>query len=558
MQEVEWQLDAVDLRPVERWLQSRQAVSTPERNGGAPTLAAQASPEIAYRPETPRAIADTYFDTADWCLHRAGLTLRLRTENGAHAVTLKTTEAAVDGLRVRTEIQDRLPSADLEALLQSESRAGAWVRALAGSQPLHPLFTLHSNRQPYSILVDGKHAGEIDLDDTLIPMPETRDPVRLKRVEVEVPADNVEVLRPFLEDLRAACRLIPGTTSKFEAGLLAHGLSPQPQPELGPTGVFATQTIGELAFAILRRQFQAFLQNEPGTRVGEDPEALHDMRVAARRMRAAMALFSPALPARAERLRQELRWIGGVLGEVRDTDIQLERLASWAREAEEAEVTSLRTLSVVLEKRRQRARTRLLRALDSRRYQLLVQRYTLMLQRGPLRRSMNSRTPALALLPEMIAAHHARVIKQGERIDSRSSPETYHRLRIRCKRLRYAVEFSREVYGPPAEGFVAVMVSMQDLLGMHQDAYVAVASLEELLQGEARRLPPRALFLMGQISQRYMQEAARLRKRYPKTFRQIQGKPWTRLQQVMEKRRPAAWPEAARPEAAAPPEPQGG
>lgn len=557
MQEVEWQLDAVDLRPVERWLQSRQAAHPSEGGEAGAPAAAQSTTDIAYRPQGPRAIADTYFDTADWRLHRAGLTLRLRSENGAHAVTLKTTEAAVDGLRIRTEIEDPLPSSDLQALLTSEGRAGAWVRALAGSQPLRPLFSLQSTRQAFAILVGGKLAGEIALDDTLIPLADDREPVRLNRVEVEVPAENVDTLRPYLEDLRAACRLTPGTTSKFEAGLLAHGLTPQPQPELGPTGVFATQTIGELAFAILRRQFLAFLTNEPGTRVGEDAEALHDMRVAARRMRAALALFSPALPARAEGLRQELRWIGGVLGEVRDTDIQLERLASWAREAEEAEVTSLRTLSVVLERRRQRARIRLSRALDSSRYQLLVQRFTAMLQRGPLRRSMNSRTPALALLPEVVAAHHARVVKLGDRIDAHSSPETYHRLRIRCKRLRYAVEFSRELYGPPGADFVEVMVSMQDLLGMHQDAYVAVASLEDLLQGEARRLPPRALFLMGQIAQRYMQEAARLRKRYPKVFRQVKGKPWTRLQQVMEEGRPAAWPDAAKPEVAAPPEPPG-
>ena len=547
MQEVEWQLDAVDLRPVERWLQARQSATAPERDRQANAEAPQAAPEISYHPQTPRTISDTYFDTPDWRLNRAGLTLRLRAENGAHIVTLKTTEAAVDGLRTRTEIEDRLPSADLQTLMDSETRAGTWVRALTGSQPLQPLFSLECTRLPYSVLVDGIPRGEIALDDTLFPLAGDREPVRLKRVEVEVRTDAVEALRPFLEDLRAACRLTPGTTSKFETGLLAHGLAPQPQPALGATGVFASQSIGELAFAILRRQFLAFLQNEPGTRVGEDPESLHDMRVAARRMRAAMALFSPALPARAGRMRQELRWIGGVLGEVRDTDIQLERIAGWARESGEAELAALRMLSVVLERRRQQARGRLLRAFESRRYQLLVQGMTSMLQRGPLRRSMNARTPALALLPEIVAAHQARVVKLGERIEIDTPPEIYHRLRIRCKRLRYAVEFSREVYGPPAEEFVQVMVAMQDLLGMHQDAYVAVASLEALLQSEARRLPPRALFLMGQISQRYMHEAARLRKRFPKTFRPVKGKPWIRLQESMEKSRPAGWPEIAAP-----------
>ena len=151
MQEVEWQLDAVDLRPVERWLQSRQAAHHSEGGEAGALAAAQSTTDIAYRPQGPRAIADTYFDTADWRLHRAGLTLRLRSENGAHAVTMKTTEAAVDGLRIRTEIEDPLPSSDLQSLLTSEGRAGAWVRALTGSQPLRPLFSLQSTRQAYAI-----------------------------------------------------------------------------------------------------------------------------------------------------------------------------------------------------------------------------------------------------------------------------------------------------------------------------------------------------------------------------------------------------------------------
>lgn len=554
MQRVEWQLDAVDLRPVEKWLQSRRAATDPAEADSTPRRSDPAgpppAPSVAYQPQPKRTITETYYDTADWRLHRAGLTLGLRCDDGEHAVSLNRLEG-VDRVGPQAEIEERLPGCEVESLLASDGRAGAWVRALVGGRPLLPLFTLDSTRQPYLILTGAEQVGAVTLDDTRIPLPEDREPTRINRVRVELDPDQVEVLRPYLEDLRAACRLTPAMTPEFEAGLLARGLIPQREPDLGSTTVLASHTVGELAFAMLRRQFMAFRKNEPAARIGEDDEALHDMRVAARRMRAAISLFSPALPAHTEPLREELRWIGGVLGEVRDADIQLERLAAWAQDADETQVASLQMLSRILEKHRQRARERLLRALDSRRYQRLVERFTSMLQRGPLRRSMNSRTPALALLPEMIAAHHARVVKLGDRLKPDSPPQAYHRLRIRCKRLRYAVEFSREAYGPPAVEFAEVMVGMQDLLGLHQDAYVAVGSLEELLGREARRLPPQAVFLMGQIAQRYMQEAARLRKRFPKAYRQVEGKSWVRLQQTMEASRPAAWPEATRPEATA-------
>ena len=78
---------------------------------------------------------------------------------------------------------------------------------------------------------------------------------------------------------------------------------------------------------MLRRQLGVLREKEPGTRLGEDIEELHDMRVATRRLRAALALFSTVLPVRAQTFREELGWLGRVLGAVRDLDVQLDGLA---------------------------------------------------------------------------------------------------------------------------------------------------------------------------------------------------------------------------------------
>src|SRR6202012_490944 len=88
----------------------------------------------------------------------------------------------------------------------------------------------------------------------------------------------------------------------------------------------ATSTRGDVAFAALRRQLAVVRDKEPGTRLGEDPEELHDMRVATRRLRAALALFGGGLAVRAQGFREDLGWLGRLLGAVRDRDVQLDGL----------------------------------------------------------------------------------------------------------------------------------------------------------------------------------------------------------------------------------------
>ena len=556
MQEVEWQFDALDLRPVVRWLEARRPFSGPTGpesdrvsmpHGGL----SAAQPMIAFTPLEPRDIIDTYLDTPDWRFHRAGLAARLRSTNGVFEGSLKTFEAPVDALRMRTEIQTPLPSGEVQALMEADSRAGNWVRALAGSRPPAPLFRLHSTRRPYAILLDGQPVGEVVLDETAVDQPSDREPNRLRRVEVEVSPNVVDRVRPFVDDLRRACRLTPAMASKFELGLLTLDLTPAGLPDVGPITVPAGPSMGELAYAVIRRAFLAFLRCEPGARLGEDIEALHDMRVAARRMRAALALFEPALPPRARTLREELRWFAGRLGEVRDLDIQLSWIASWSQGATADDLASLGLLSSALEKRRQLARKRMLRALESRRYAHLVTRLTRALRSGPPRSSRPSRTPALAAFPGLIEQRFGRVVKAGRDLQADSPPEAFHRLRIRCKRLRYAVENARDLYGGPAAGYIEVLVRLQDLLGEHQDAFVAISRLLELLQSLARQLPPQVIFMMGRVSQRYEQQAVKLRKRFPKVYPPVQGKAWTRLQRAMldgqRAEGSAVWPPAVTP-----------
>ncbi|MGI8911180.1 MAG: CHAD domain-containing protein [Rubrobacteraceae bacterium] len=527
-QEVEWQFDALDTRPVRDWLGNRSSDEDPRVGEG----------------ET-REITDTYFDTGDWRIYRAGYSLRVRRKGSARkreaTMKLLASPDGAPGLRRRREISEQIESVD--DLTAAPGPIGERLRALAGSRKLESIFEVRTRRGAYEISLEGNNVGEVALDDTEIPLENGEEPARLRRVEVELDPGALDTLDSFVQELRESCRLWPATASKYEAALFARGLTPPEPPDFGPTGVDASLAIGEVAFAVMREQFGTFLAHEPGTRLGEDSEALHDMRVASRRMRAAMQIFKDALPVRSRKLRDELKWIAGVLGEVRDLDVQLEQLEDWLSESSPEDREPLGELRGVLERKREKARKSMLRALDSRRYERFVNSCSEFLQRGPSRRSKAARRPVLDAGPEILGRRHHKVKKAGDRISKDSTPEEYHELRKKGKRLRYALEFHSEIYGKPEQDLAKSLKSLQDVLGDHQDAEVAIAQLRELAppaDGRRRRagLSPRSLLVMGGIVHRYELRAAELRKLFPDSYSKVKGKPWKQLRKKMDGMRP--------------------
>jgi len=530
--EIEWQFDALDLRPVERWLASLPAVFLETADAGPVTVLAR----------TPRRLVDSYLDTDDWRMARAGFTLRTRRRGRHDEVTMKDTRPAErSGLRHRLEVTEVLPEAGLVAL-GPDGPVGRRVRAIAGARPLHEVLQLRTRRRPFALRVGGVDTAEVALDDTVIVVGGGERPMQLRRVEVEVRPDWLERLEPLVERLRASCGLQPARLSKFEAGLLGVGQQIPAAPDLGPTEIAETSTMGELAFAVMRRQLAVVHDKEPGTRLGEDPEELHDMRVATRRLRAALALFAGVLPARAQIFREELGWLGRMLGAVRDLDVQLEGLvgmaeatAGWSVGTRPEDHDPLTELTELLGREREAARAAMLGALDSVRWERLSKGLAAMVQQGPARRSVAARTPAAIGLPELVVARHDAVVKAAKRAKKSGLVPDFHRLRIRCKRLRYALEFSSEVYGGRTGRFVRQLTALQDELGAMQDAEVASIQLADLATGEAH-LPPATVFVMGGMAERHRHDVEQLLRRLPKEVSRIDAKQWRSLRELMERR----------------------
>lgn len=473
---------------------------------------------------------------------------------------MKSIAPAEDGIRQRRELSESLGNGEISTLRDSEGKVGQRLRTLAGRKELEKHFEVKTHRRAFEISyklssaesgdqpgqdsTEGKALGEIALDETEIPLGRGEEPARLRRVEIEaLPEALSEDLRHFVEQVRSAHNLSSTRVSKYEAGLYATGLVPDDESDLGSMHVDASLSTGEVAYAVLRRQLARLQHHEPGVRLGEDPEEVHDMRVASRRMRAAIKLFRDALPERALWLEGELKWLAGALGEVRDLDVELEELNAWAA-SEESSTEAFEDLIEAVEEQRAHARGRMLEALDSARYERLLTSFAAMLRRGlsgSIEKGSNAGTPITEAAPRLLSQRYKKFRKAAGRIiEENASAEDYHELRKKGKSLRYALEFHREVYGSPVKSLIRPLKSLQDDLGRHQDTVVAAEQLRGLSVGEDHGLSSEAVFAMGAYAERYRREAAELRAEIPrsKAFRTLSGRSTQKdLKKKLDKRR---------------------
>jgi hypothetical protein len=167
-----------------------------------------------------------------------------------------------------------------------------------------------------------------------------------------------------------------------------------------------------------------------------------------------------------------------------------------------------------------------------------------MVRQGPLRRSAAGNSAAVISVPELVRQRHDAVKKAAKRAHRSGQVTDFHRLRIRCKRLRYSLEFGAELYDGATSRYVRQLAGLQDELGRMQDDEVAATRLAELAAGDTL-LPAPTLFVMGALAERHHRRVERQLRRLPKEVAKVGGREWQDLLRVMERHRSEA--EAALP-----------
>ena len=426
-------------------------------------------------PQAARRLRTTYYDTADLRLARWGASLRYRPGEGW---TVKLPEGQEGALLVRAEHvfpgDGRRPPAE----------AVAMVRAFVRTGRLSPVVRMRTLRRPVELREPaGSRLAEL-ADDEVQVLDGRRVVSRFRELEVELDeAGDEDLLEQVLDRLLEAGAETAEPTPKYLRAL--GGRERVLGPEIVPPELDDDATVEALLRHDLASGTLRLFRHEAGVRTGEDPEAVHQARVATRRLRSTLRTFSSLLdPDWTDRLRDELKWLADLLGQVRDTDVLLERFNEHLAALPAADAKVGPRLLAALVDQRDSARRRLLRAMATERYAVLLDDLVAAAAAPALLPGADR--PAAQVMPPLVAKPWKKLRKQVRKAGDDPPDDQLHQIRIRAKRARYAAEAVEPVIGKPAEDYADAVADLQSVLGDHQDAVVGEAWLREAA-GSARR-----------------------------------------------------------------------
>jgi CHAD domain-containing protein len=430
----------------------------------------------------------TYYDTADLRLGRRGITLRHRRRGARETWTLKLPVDSDDPvILARAEIDVTGPPGavpdELALLVAADVRTAALVKVAR-------LMTVR--RRTLVLDRDDMPLAEID-DDEVSVMDGGRVAARFRELEVEIAADaDDEVARKVVDRLLAAGAEPGGTLPKMARAVGPRFLLP---PEGAAVDLPTEPSAGDVVIAALRHGVTRVIEHHPAAVTGLDPEGVHQMRVGARRLRSDLRTFRPLLDREVtDPIRGELRWLGEVLGAVRDPDVLGEQIRAIAEHVlAPADAEGLDRIVGRLTPGRDRARQALHEALGSDRYRRLLDRVVALAEDPPLR--SDAADPATEVMPRLVATPWRDLRREVEALGDDPPDEALHEVRKSAKQVRYATEAVAPVVGRTARKAAKGVRRVQDVLGEHQDTVVA----EAWLRGEAGAddITPADAFVLG-------------------------------------------------------------
>ncbi len=453
-----------------------------------------------------RSLRAIYFDTPDSDLRKRMMALRVRREGRQWVQCLKSAGDSKGALSQRGEIETVVsgPRLDLAALADTEP-GRLLPPDVAGR--LAPAFETDIRRTSRRLEFDDGTAITLDLDLGRVISGDREDAVA--EVELELtsgdPARVFELARKLLDHVT----LRPSALSKAGRGyaLLAGGGAPWSKaavPRLDPA-MTAEQALTRIIHACIDH----LMANEPCATQGSHIEGIHQMRVATRRLRSALALFRKLLPAaQVAHLNGELRWLINEMGPARDWDVFLdETLPPVAAAVAGEDAVALDTLGRKARGIRDRAYEPARAAIASKRYAALFLDLGHWVEsRGWRDQPLNENaarlfSPVADLAPSLLRKRYRAARRTGKGFESLSEEER-HEVRISLKKLRYASEFLSSLYPERKVGpYAAALKTMQDDLGRMNDVAVMRHLLADLVReagdGEARELERAAGTVVG-------------------------------------------------------------
>ena len=484
-----------------------------EPGGPLPPLV-NADPTLSVTEPVAIHLEEAYFDTPDLRLARRGSTLRRRTGGEDEGWHLKL-PAGGDGRAELRVPRDGATEGVPEPLVRE-------VRALVRNKPLVPVAIIGTDRSERHLLDTSGRDLAVIADDTVHTeqLGESATVAAWREVEVELVGGEPELLDTLQSRLEAA-GLRRSTAASKLARVLGDRIPVPPSPKLtrkSPAGTVVVRHLHE--------QVDELILRDRGARIDE-PDAVHRMRVATRRLRSALATYRPLFVSqRTDPTRQELAWLGTALGKPRDAEVLRDRLRAHASELADELVLGPVTARIdkKMNERHRAAHAELVQVLDEDRYLRLLDELDDLVADPPF--TDRARRPAGRELPRLVARACRRVdraaaeAEQAETAADRGA--RLHDVRKAAKRARYAAESVAPVFGKPAVRLAARMQKLQEILGEHQDSVVSRQVIRELAvtatgAGENG-------FTLGLLYARETNIAESTQQAYPSAFRAAANK----------------------------------
>lgn len=415
-----------------------------------------------------RHLTTTYFDTPEYCVRQSGFSLRIRHVGRTKIETVKANGTNAAGLFARPEWERKVKG---DTPLLDDSTPLAPVLGDKAGQ-LTAMFTISVTRRTWNMTV-GDAAMEIVLDRGKIVAQDRETPIC--EVEIEQKSGKLSELFALARRIDALAPVRLGVLSKGERGyrLLAPAIFAVKSERIPiDADMCAAEAFQQIAQACLRH----FRLNEQQLLQRNDPEVLHQARVALRRLRSAFSIHK-AMCGDSEftRLGDELRWLQAELGNARDLDV-LHGRAPPGRVRDS------------IERARNQAYVAVNAALASDRTRMLMIDLAAWISTGDwLRQPATERArtqPSRQFAAEALDRFRKKVKKGGRNIEKLDDPER-HQVRKAAKKLRYSAEFFAALFGRKREAarqkhFVAALNELQDQLGALNDLVTAREVLNRL------------------------------------------------------------------------------
>ncbi len=479
-----------------------------------PSLAALPGVVASHGPQDLQLDAE-YYDTEDLRLLRAGITLRRRrggSDEGWH-LKLPVGPEAPD---VREEI--RLPLGQAGRRVPRE--LADLVRARTRGTPLVPVAMIATVRQVTILVGDGGESlAEIADDSVTAQTAADHQPAtRWREIEVELTGGGSELLTAADKLLRRAGLRRSARSAKLERVLSKRLTRPG---AVSPRHLNSSSTAGDVVRAYLSAQVEALLAVDPKVRRAE-PDSVHQMRVATRRLRSTLRSFGTVVSrADTEHLADELQWLGGVLGEARDAEVQAARLGQHVHQTDTEQLLGpvQARIQAYSAKTRAKSMAAVAAALKSARYEALLDQLDQLIADPPA--GAEASAPAAKALP---AAAFRSYRKTRRRMRTalrapvgREQEAAFHQARKGAKQTRYAAEAVRPVLDAEAAQLARRMKKLQSVLGDHQDTVVGRQIARKL--GVAAHLAGENAFSYGLFYGRDACKGARLQQRAAKAWK---------------------------------------